>query len=139
MDFSNNSLVQDKFSSLRIIITSHSPSIFKSRAMEIFPETLKKVWNFWEIRSLVLLSLSLQIILILFGSQRKINNPHRCITIFVKEIVWCAYTSADWVATVALSVMASNEADSEHASSRDRDSLQAFWAPFLLLLLGWWS
>ncbi|KAL5830469.1 hypothetical protein ACOSQ3_019937 [Xanthoceras sorbifolium] len=124
MDFSNNSLVQDKFSSLRA---------------EPWRFSRKKVWNFWEIPSLVLLSLSLHIILILFRSRRKINNPHRCIAIFVKEIVWCAYTSADWVATVALSVMASNEADSEHASSRDRDSLQAFWAPFLLLHLGWWS
>ncbi|KAK2652981.1 hypothetical protein Ddye_012837 [Dipteronia dyeriana] len=32
--------------------------------------------------------------------------------------------------------MASNEADCEHASSKARDSLQAFWAPFLLLHLG---
>ncbi|KAK3220450.1 hypothetical protein Dsin_014420 [Dipteronia sinensis] len=104
--------------------------------MEIFPETLKKQWNLWEIRSLVLLSLSLQIILIMFGSRRKINNPQSFIGIILNAIVWCAYISADWVATVALSVMASNEADCEHASSKARDSLQAFWAPFLLLHLG---
>ncbi|TXG68481.1 hypothetical protein EZV62_003416 [Acer yangbiense] len=104
--------------------------------MEIFPETLKKLWNLWEIRSLFLLSLSLQIILVVFGSRRKINNSHSWIGILLNVIVWCAYISADWVATVALSVMASNEADCEHASSKATDSLQAFWAPFLLLHLG---
>ncbi|KAK1578786.1 hypothetical protein Q3G72_033132 [Acer saccharum] len=104
--------------------------------MEIFPETLKKLWNLWEIRSLLLLSLYLQIILIIFGSQRKINNSHSWIGILLNVIVWCAYISADWVATVALSVMASNEADCGHVSSKATDSLQAFWAPFLLLHLG---
>ncbi|TXG68471.1 hypothetical protein EZV62_003406 [Acer yangbiense] len=104
--------------------------------MEIFPETLKKLWNLWEIRSLLLLSLSLQIILIVFGSRRKINNSHSWIVILLNVIVWCAYISADWVATVALSVMASNEADCGQVSSKATDSLQAFWAPFLLLHLG---
>ncbi|KAK4837452.1 hypothetical protein QYF36_005628 [Acer negundo] len=104
--------------------------------MEIFPETLKKLWNLWEIRSLLLLSLSLQIILIIFGSRRKINNSRSWIGILLNVIVWCAYISADWVATVALSVMASNEADCGEVSSKAADSLQAFWAPFLLLHLG---
>ncbi|TXG68487.1 hypothetical protein EZV62_003422 [Acer yangbiense] len=104
--------------------------------MEIFPETLKKLWNLWEIRSLLLLSLSLQIILIVFGSRRKINNSHSWIGILLNVIVWCAYISADWVATIALSVMASNEADCGQVSSKATDSLQAFWAPFLLLHLG---
>ncbi|TXG68483.1 hypothetical protein EZV62_003418 [Acer yangbiense] len=104
--------------------------------MEIFPETLKKLWNLWEIRSLLLLSLSLQIILIVFGSRRKINYSHSWIGILLNVIVWCAYISADWVATVALSVMASNEADCGQVSSKAADSLQAFWAPFLLLHLG---
>ncbi|TXG68493.1 hypothetical protein EZV62_003428 [Acer yangbiense] len=104
--------------------------------MEIFPETLKKLWNLWEIRSLLLLSLSLQIILIVFGSRRKINNSHSWIGILINVIVWCAYISADWVATVALSVMASNEADCGQVSSKAADSLQAFWAPFLMLHLG---
>ncbi|KAK4838298.1 hypothetical protein QYF36_012685 [Acer negundo] len=108
--------------------------------MEIFSETLKKVWNLWEIRSLVFLSLSLQIILIIFGSRRKINNPHRLIGILLSAIVWCAYISADWVATVSLSVMVSNKADCGNESSKNLskaiNSLQTFWAPFLLLHLG---
>ncbi|KAK3220452.1 hypothetical protein Dsin_014422 [Dipteronia sinensis] len=104
--------------------------------MEIFTETLKKLWNLWEIRSLLSLSLSLQIILIVFGSRRKINNSHSWIGFLLNVIVWCAYISADWVATVALSVMASNEADCGQVSSKTTDSLQAFWAPFLLLHLG---
>ncbi|TXG68468.1 hypothetical protein EZV62_003403 [Acer yangbiense] len=105
--------------------------------MEIFPETLKRQWNLWEIRSLVLLSLSLQIILIMFGSWRKINNPQSLIRDHFKcNRLVCIYISADWVATVALSAMASNEAFCEQVSSKATDSLQAFWAPFLLLHLG---
>ncbi|KAL5824298.1 hypothetical protein ACOSQ3_020361 [Xanthoceras sorbifolium] len=108
--------------------------------MEIFTETLRKVWNLWQIRSMVLVSLVLQIILILFGSLRKINNPHKLTRILLNASVWCAYIAADWIATVSLSVMASNKADcgpdSSKNLSRSINSLQAFWAPFLLLHLG---
>ncbi|KAH7565548.1 hypothetical protein JRO89_XS09G0225900 [Xanthoceras sorbifolium] len=64
-----------------------------TRAMEIFPERLKKLWNIWEIHSL---------------------------------------------ATVSLSVLASKVSDSEEIKSslQATDSLQSFWAPFLLLHLG---
>ncbi|KAK3220314.1 hypothetical protein Dsin_014284 [Dipteronia sinensis] len=99
--------------------------------MEIFPEKLKKIWNVWEIRGLVLSSLSLQVILILFGSRRKTNRA-----ILIRVLVWCAYMSADWVATVCLSALATKDADPEDNSSRSTNSLQAFWAPFLLLHLG---
>ncbi|TXG68343.1 hypothetical protein EZV62_003278 [Acer yangbiense] len=44
--------------------------------------------------------------------------------------------SADWVATVCLSALAIKDADPEDNSSRSTNSLQAFWAPFLLLHLG---
>ncbi|KAK3206697.1 hypothetical protein Dsin_020743 [Dipteronia sinensis] len=92
--------------------------------MEIFPEILKKLWNLWEIRSLLILSLSLQIILILFDYRRKINNPQSWIGILLKVIIWCAYISADWVATVALSI------------TGNQRFVAGIWAPFLLLHLG---
>ncbi|XP_017978224.1 PREDICTED: uncharacterized protein LOC108662403 [Theobroma cacao] len=91
-------------------------------------ETAIKLWNGWEMRVLVLLSLSLQVILIAFGSKRKSTT-----STWINFIVWSAYLSADWVATVALGILArslgSNAPNQNH-------SLQSFWAPFLLLHLG---
>ncbi|XP_017978225.1 PREDICTED: uncharacterized protein LOC108662404 [Theobroma cacao] len=90
-------------------------------------ETLLKLWHGWEIRVLVLLSLSLQVILVAFGSKRKSTA-----STWVKVLVWSTYMSADWVATVALGVIArslGNNIPIKHP-------LQSFWALFLLLHLG---
>lgn len=91
-------------------------------------ETVTELWNGWDIRVLVLLSLSLQVILITFGSKRKSTTSR-----WINFLVWSAYLSADWVATVALGILArslgSNAPNQNH-------SLQSFWAPFLLLHLG---
>ncbi|KAL5755571.1 hypothetical protein ACOSP7_019987 [Xanthoceras sorbifolium] len=99
--------------------------------MEIFPEKLEKIWNAWEIRGMIISGLSFQVILILFGFWRKTNRGS-----LIKIVVWCAYMSADWVATVCLSALATNDADRGDNSSKATNSLQAFWAPFLLLHLG---
>ncbi|KAK1575951.1 hypothetical protein Q3G72_009693 [Acer saccharum] len=99
--------------------------------MEIFLDKLKEIWNVWEIRGLILSGLYLQVILILFGPRRKTNWA-----ILIRILVWCAYMSVDWVATVCLSALAIKDADPEDNSSRSTNSLQAFWAPFLLLHLG---
>ncbi|KAL6334834.1 hypothetical protein AAG906_022823 [Vitis piasezkii] len=40
------------------------------RAMQIFPESVRKLWNEWELRFMVLLSLFLQIVLIIFSNRR---------------------------------------------------------------------
>ncbi|XVE80079.1 hypothetical protein DITRI_Ditri14bG0110600 [Diplodiscus trichospermus] len=97
-----------------------------------FSETVIKLWNGWEIRALVLLSLSLQVMLIALGSQRK-----RQTNIWIGLVVWSAYMAADWVATVALGILARTPAeDSGNHTPEPNDSLQSFWAPFLLLHLG---
>ncbi|XP_031276700.1 uncharacterized protein LOC116135135 [Pistacia vera] len=44
--------------------------------------------------------------------------------------------SADWVATVALGILAKNSGDFKNSYSKSNHLLQAFWAPFLLLHLG---
>ncbi|EOY25670.1 Uncharacterized protein TCM_027053 [Theobroma cacao] len=98
----------------------------KRPAMTIV-ETVLKLWHGWEIRVLVLLSLSLQVILVAFGSKRKSTA-----STWVKVLVWSTYMSADWVATVALGVIArslGNNIPMKHP-------LQSFWALFLLLHLG---
>ncbi|KAJ6916007.1 hypothetical protein NC652_018629 [Populus alba x Populus x berolinensis] len=61
------------------------------------PEKVLNLWNKWEIRGMLLVSLLLQIILIIFGSRRKYIARS-----WARIFVWCAYLSADLVATVAL-------------------------------------
>jgi hypothetical protein len=96
------------------------------------PEEVLNLWNNWEIRGMVLLSLLLQTILIVFGSRRKTTGR-----IWIRILVWSAYLSADMVATVALGTLARSQGDSSGDSSeKANNSIQAFWAPFLLLHLG---
>lgn len=79
---------------------------------------------------MVLLSLSLQRILILIGNRRKYTAGHR-----LELVIWLAYLSADWVATVSLGVLAKYSI--ECGDSLDMNyTLLALWAPFLLLHLG---
>lgn len=81
---------------------------------------------------MVLLSLLLQTILIIFGSRRKTTGR-----IWMRILVWSAYLSADMVATVALGTLARSQGDSSgDGSEKANNSIQAFWAPFLLLHLG---
>ncbi|XP_062087853.1 uncharacterized protein LOC133794572 [Humulus lupulus] len=106
------------------------------KVMELFPGNLRKLWKDWELRVMVLVSLSLQIILIFFGNRRKYSSK-----IWVRVVLWCAYLMADWVATVALGVISNNLGDVmesvDKGGSLDADAeLTAFWAPFLLLHLG---
>ncbi|KAK3200673.1 hypothetical protein Dsin_024088 [Dipteronia sinensis] len=100
--------------------------------MQLFPEKIIKLWNGWEVRVLIQLSLVLQIILTIFGAQRKYTAR-----IWIRILVWSAYLTADWVATVVLGNLASSQEDSgEDTSPKSNNFLQTFWAPFLLLHLG---
>lgn len=101
------------------------------KLVEIFPESLRILWSLWEIRVTVLVSLILQGILILLGNRRKHSTRN-----WLRFILWLAYLSADWVATLSLSLLSSNSTDHD-ANSKDLDYIIiAFWAPFLLLHLG---
>ncbi|XP_022773745.1 uncharacterized protein LOC111315995 [Durio zibethinus] len=100
--------------------------------MSTFSETVIEIWNEWEIRALLLLSLLLQVILIALGSLRK-----RSTRIWIRFLVWSAYMSADLVATVALGILARNIGGNPgNKNSNPSDSLQLFWTPFLILHLG---
>ncbi|OMO50086.1 hypothetical protein CCACVL1_30642 [Corchorus capsularis] len=97
-------------------------------------KSLIEVWNGWEIRVLALASLKLQVILIILGSRRKVTK-----NICVNILVWSAYMAADWIATVALGILAEGEYSSigtNNNSPTPNHLLQSFWAPFLLLHLG---
>ncbi|MBA0658572.1 hypothetical protein Goklo_010769 [Gossypium klotzschianum] len=85
------------------------------------------LWLKWELRAMVVLSLSVQLILIKFGNRRKNSGRHLKI---VSLLVWTMYLFADWLATVALSTLLRSR--KEQITS----PLVIFWTPFLLLHLG---
>ncbi|KAA8549816.1 hypothetical protein F0562_001500 [Nyssa sinensis] len=98
--------------------------------MDLIPVWLKRLWDMWDLRMLILLSLTIQIILYIFGNRRKYMT-----SIGVRIIVWFAYLTADWVATVALGKL-SDAMASEHIKHDSNNELLAIWAPLLLLHLG---
>ena len=99
--------------------------------MQIFPESVTKLWNEWELRVMVIFSLIFQILLILMGKSRKYSAA-----IWIRIILWIAYLSADWVATVSLGVLSNKSGDLKDHSAEADYVISAFWAPFLLLHLG---
>ncbi|KAF7113517.1 hypothetical protein RHSIM_RhsimUnG0119300 [Rhododendron simsii] len=94
--------------------------------MDPIPALVRRLWDVWDLRLLVLLSLALQIILSLSSNRRKyISSP------WISILIWSAYLMADWVATVALGKLSDAQADSDNGNR-----LRAIWAPLLLLHLG---
>ncbi|KAM4091898.1 hypothetical protein ACJW30_09G171300 [Castanea mollissima] len=91
------------------------------------PDRLKGVWDEWNIRGIILVSLSLQTILILFAPFRK-RIPKKPVML----LIWSSYLLADWAASFAIGHIANNQGDESHENA----DLLAFWAPFLLLHLG---
>ncbi|KAF9679386.1 hypothetical protein SADUNF_Sadunf06G0009800 [Salix dunnii] len=96
------------------------------------PETVERLWNGWELRVVMLLSLFLQMFLIICGRIRKYTAGF-----WIGNLVWLAYLSADWVATFSLGILAQKIGDSEtNCINSNRGSIPAFWAPVLLVHLG---
>ena len=128
----------------------------------ILPAVLKKLWNAWNIRAVILVSLSLQTILILLAPLRK-RTSQKLVFLFI----WTSYVLADWAATFAIGHIFSGQSndsgpcdkedflafghsfsngknkshtcfcvDKEDKLSTNTDDLIAFWAPSLLVHLG---
>ncbi|MED6121797.1 hypothetical protein PIB30_033518 [Stylosanthes scabra] len=93
----------------------------------VIPAHIRDVWDTWQVRVMVLLSLTCQIILTISGSRRKQASRSR-----IGALVWVTYLSADYLATASLGAISSNQG----SSGTNLVSLQALWAPFLLLHLG---
>ncbi|GLT50425.1 hypothetical protein SLA2020_239120 [Shorea laevis] len=94
------------------------------------PENVMKLWDAWNVRAFVLLSLLAQVFLTLFAPLRKRlwGKWGKC----VYMLIWLVYLIADWIAGLTVGSILSNQMKSP-AKSGD---IQAFWAPFLLLHLG---
>uniref|UniRef100_A0A7N2R465 DUF4220 domain-containing protein n=1 Tax=Quercus lobata TaxID=97700 RepID=A0A7N2R465_QUELO len=98
------------------------------KVFQIFPESLRTIFNLGEIQAMVIISLSFQSILMVMGYRRRYTSTYR-----LNMVLWVAYLLADWFATVALSII------SNYLGKKPIDPeliMTAFWAPFFLLHLG---
>ncbi|KAF8641560.1 hypothetical protein HU200_067747 [Digitaria exilis] len=82
------------------------------------------LWNEWATQILVLLSLTLQVVLLLFAGIRR-----REASMLPTFLLWLAYLMADSTAIYAVGHLSLSSVPVDH-------QLVAFWAPFLLLHLG---
>ncbi|XP_061965338.1 uncharacterized protein LOC133689498 [Populus nigra] len=88
-------------------------------------QDIEELWNEWQIRSLMLIGLLLQIILTILGERRKYTVG------FGGDFLWLAYLSADSVAIFSLGILARSV-----ANSTNPNLIPVFWAPILLVHIG---
>ncbi|KAL6880521.1 hypothetical protein ACP4OV_012086 [Aristida adscensionis] len=92
-------------------------------------EAFRRSWGEWEIRALLVSSLSLQMFLLFAGGVRK-----RSVAGWLRMLLWLAYLLADSIAIYALGNLSQNQ---KLNGSLDQEMhIFAFWAPFLILHLG---
>jgi hypothetical protein len=95
-------------------------------------EQVKELWNEWEFRALILPSLSLQIFLVFFRRKRK-----HVAAAWLRNFIWLAYLSAEWVATLCMGILARIQGGTEtNCANPNPDFVPAFWAATLLVHLG---
>ncbi|KAI8010995.1 hypothetical protein LOK49_LG06G00654 [Camellia lanceoleosa] len=91
---------------------------------------VKMIWDKWNLRVAILVSLFFQILLVFIAPLRK-RRGNKIIIL----LIWGAYLLADWVAVFTIGLVSHNQANNCDNYCVNKDLL-AFWAPFLLLHLG---
>ncbi|XP_074325516.1 uncharacterized protein LOC141663628 [Apium graveolens] len=103
-----------------------------AESVDPIPEAWKSLWDKWDLRAFIFVSLFLQTVLILVAPLRKRTSRS-----WVIMPLWSAYLLADWAANFAVGLIASSNGDSNSKGKKSTDAdLLAFWAPFLLVHLG---
>ncbi|OMP07613.1 hypothetical protein COLO4_07185 [Corchorus olitorius] len=74
-------------------------------SQNLFPRWLTKLWDSWDVRLMVLSSLTVQVILLFLGSRRKYS-----VKSWLRIILWFTYLIADWIATAALGKLSEAQA-----------------------------
>ena len=90
---------------------------------------LAQLWREWEIQILVLLSFTLQVILLVFARIRRRKG-----SALLRILLWLAYLMADSTAIYTLGHLSLRTRS--NSGNEKKRHLMAFWAPFLLLHLG---
>ncbi|CAH8389063.1 unnamed protein product [Eruca vesicaria subsp. sativa] len=100
---------------------------------QVLPEEINNLWERWNIRGMLILSLSLQTTLIFFAPTRK-RASSKSLTI----LLWSCYLLADWSANFAAGLISKNQwtEPKPNQEPRQDQKLMALWSPFLLLHLG---
>ncbi|KAH0939308.1 hypothetical protein HID58_006769, partial [Brassica napus] len=84
---------------------TNEEAVLKATTMvDVIPEHIKDVWDRWNIRGAIILSLTLQAILICFSPLRK-RTPRRLLIM----LVWSSYLLADWSANFAVGLISKNQ------------------------------
>ncbi|KAH6784851.1 hypothetical protein C2S52_009810 [Perilla frutescens var. hirtella] len=91
----------------------------------------RRVWDEWNLRVAVLVSLFLQTVLIISANSRRRKGG-----IVLTAIIWSSYLLADWIAAFAVGLISSGQTNDCPEKTAVNNQLAAFWAPFLLLHLG---
>ncbi|XP_015887348.2 uncharacterized protein LOC107422424 [Ziziphus jujuba] len=95
------------------------------------PNKLRKLWDIWDLRVCIQISLFLQVFLLLFAPFRQTSRRT-----FVITSIWSAYLMADWVAAVAIGLITKSQTDHSVDPHSENQDIFAFWASFLLIHLG---
>ncbi|KAG7532585.1 hypothetical protein ISN45_Aa08g002590 [Arabidopsis thaliana x Arabidopsis arenosa] len=99
---------------------------------DMIPPHLRKLWDKWNIRGVIILSLFLQTILIFFAPSRR-----RTAKKLFLVLIWSAYLLADWAADYAVGQISDSQEEEAASNKQSKNrELLAFWSPFLLLHLG---
>ncbi|KAH6784847.1 hypothetical protein C2S52_009806 [Perilla frutescens var. hirtella] len=91
----------------------------------------RRLWDEWNLRVAVLISLLFQIVLIISANSRRRKGG-----ILLTAIIWSSYLLADWIAAFAVGLISSGQTNDCPKKTAVNNQLAAFWAPFLLLHLG---
>ncbi|KAM0064951.1 hypothetical protein Hdeb2414_s0003g00109051 [Helianthus debilis subsp. tardiflorus] len=101
------------------------------------PPKWKRLWDTWDLRTFIVISLSLQTFLIFVAPFRKRTKSY-----WLVMPLWSAYLLADATANFAVGLISNSMGNpGEEAGKKSRDPVEntdllAFWAPFLLVHLG---
>ncbi|TYI92112.1 hypothetical protein E1A91_D02G044600v1 [Gossypium mustelinum] len=90
-------------------------------------DRILSLWLRWGLRAMVIVSLTVQLILIKLGSRRRFSDRNSKTVSF---FIWTLYLFADWLAALALGTLLRSRKDEV------TNPQVLFWAPFLLLHLG---
>ncbi|XP_059659001.1 uncharacterized protein LOC132305369 [Cornus florida] len=90
----------------------------------------KKLWDKWDLRYFIILSLSLQTLLTFVAPLRKRMSSN-----WIIISLWSAYLLADWAANFAVGLI-SNSNNNTTSGAVNNGDLEAFWATFFLVHLG---
>ncbi|XP_071939254.1 uncharacterized protein [Coffea arabica] len=95
------------------------------------PDRVKRLWDEWNLRAAVLISLFFQVVLICCAASRK-----RAGNMIVTATIWLFYLLADWFAAFAVGLISNGQSNNCPEKFAVNQDLAAFWAPFLLPHLG---